>query len=299
MLAKRIPLNLILLTLVAVTLMGFVPVLVKWTNANETTIGIARLVIGTLGTLTLLASAKSLSTLTSITKKDWLWLALMGLVFAVHWYSYFLAINIASVSFAVIGVSTYGIHLLLLNRFFFKETIKPSEFSAIILAFTGVLIAAPSLNFDSNAFVGFSYGLISGFLYGLLSIMHKKTNHLPTHHRALGQFGFALICFSLFWTSSNWQLNTADWVNLLVLGVVCTLVAHTLWIKVSTELPANLTAILYYIYLPVAMGLSVLILDEVLSWQKLLGAGIIVSANIIIILMQSRKLPEPITSTKN
>ena len=47
MLAKRIPLNLILLTLVAVTLMGFVPVLVKWTNANETTIGIARLVIGT------------------------------------------------------------------------------------------------------------------------------------------------------------------------------------------------------------------------------------------------------------
>ena len=83
------------------------------------------------------------------------------------------------------------------------------------------------------------------------------------------------------------------------MGVVCTLVAHTLWIKVSTELPANLTAILYYIYLPVAMGLSVLILDEVLSWQKLLGAGIIVSANIIIILMQSRKLPEPITSTKN
>ena len=295
---NRIPLHLILLTLIAVTLMGFVPVLVKWTNANEATIGVARLFIGTVGTLILMASAKSLSSLATITRKDWLWLAMIGLVFSLHWYSYFLAIKIASVSFAVIGVSTYGIHLLVLNYFVFKEPIKKAEVLAIILAFTGVLIATPALNLDSDAFIGFSYGLVSGFLYGLLSIMHKKAGHLPTQHRALGQFGFALICFSLFWTSTNWQLNTADWLNLLCLGVFCTLVAHTLWIKVSTELPANITAILYYFYLPVAIGLSVIILDEVLNWQKLLGAAFIVMANVIIILMHSKKPPAVVISDR-
>jgi len=267
--------------------MGLVPVLVKWTSANEVTIGISRLFIGTLGTVLLMLNSKTLASIPLIRKGDWAWLVLIGSVFAIHWYSYFLAIKTASVSFAVIGVSTYGIHLLVLNFLIFKEAIKKIELAAIMLAFSGVIIATPSLDLNNSAFVGFSYGLVSGFLYALLSIIHKKASHLPTQQRALGQFGFALICFSLFWTSSDWQLSLPDWGNLLILGVVCTLVAHTLWIKVSTELPANLTAILYYFYLPVAISLSVFMLNEQLSWQKIMGASLIVLANIIIIIKHS------------
>jgi drug/metabolite transporter (DMT)-like permease len=75
----------------------------------------------------------------------------------------------------------------------------------------------------------------------------------------------------------------------VVLGVVCTLIAHTLWIKVSTELPGNITATVYYFYVPLAMGFSYFLFDEQLSWQKITGASLIILANITVMVLHRRK----------
>jgi drug/metabolite transporter (DMT)-like permease len=60
--------------------------------------------------------------------------------------------------------------------------------------------------------------------------------------------------------------------------------AHTLWINVTTKLNTTVTSLIFYIIIPVTMTVSYFWLDEEMKFNKLLGALMIVTANIIGIL---------------
>lgn len=47
--------------------------------------------------------------------RNWFDLFIIGAIFGLHWLTYFLSIKLSSASIGVIGVSTFGIHLLILN----------------------------------------------------------------------------------------------------------------------------------------------------------------------------------------
>lgn len=277
--------SLILTALSAILLMSFVPVLIRWTSANEATIGIIRLAIAATGIAALLILKRRNI---KLSRRDWYWLSALGLVFAIHWYTYFRSIKLAGASLAAIGVATFGIHLLLLNVFFFKERLNWSDGAAVLLAFAGIYIASPDIALENDKLGGFIFAIVSGFLYACLPIINRQIPHLSTNTRALGQFGFGLCGFLFLLPQAQFDLSIGDWGSLLVLGVVCTLVAHTIWIKASTELPTNFTAVIYYGYVPMAMLLSYWFLNEPITWGKIVGAGCIISANILVVLLHHR-----------
>ncbi len=267
------------LALFAVLLMSFVPVTIKFIDANEATIGIVRLSIAALGIAVILRFKQSF---TSITKKELGWLILLGIIFAGHWYTYFKSIKLANASLAAIGVATYGIHLLFLNRIFYREKLNIIDLAAVCVAFFGIYLTAPTLDLSNQKASGFFFAIISGLLYAGLPLINRKMPHLSTNTRALGQFGFALVIFCFLLPQANFSLSTNNWFWLVFLGVVSTLVAHTLWLKTSTELPTQITAVLYYCYVPLTIILSFFVLNEPLNWEKLVGAGLIIAANITV-----------------
>lgn len=283
---NKIPYKLILLALLAIFTMGFVPVLIYGIAANEATIGLVRLLIAGGGIALLMAARKQFHTLS---RSDVRWLVLLGLVFAVHWYLYFFSIKRAGASLAAIAVCTFGIHLLFVNRWFFKEPIRSRDMLAVLIAFAGVYLATPIEQGSETQLIGFVVGVISGFLYACLPPINRQISHLSTNYRALGQFGVGACCFALLWPITDWQLTTRDWSGLVVLGLMCTLLAHTLWNKVSTEMPGPFTAVIYYLYIPQAMVLSVWFLDEQLTWQMVVGAALIISANVLVVLTHRRR----------
>lgn len=266
--------------------MSFVPVLIRYTQANEATIGIVRLAIGASGLALFLVFKR---TQQQLSRKEWGWLVFLGFVFAIHWYSYFRSIKLADASLAAIGVATFGIHLLLLSAFILKEKLSVIDWLAVLIAFAGIYIASPDLAIDSDKLIGFLIAVLSGFLYACLPLINRQLSHLPTNTRGLGQFGFALVFFLMLLPQADFTLTTVDWVSLAILGVVCTLIAHTLWIKVSTELPANFTAVIYYGYVPLAMVMGYFFLGESITWQKVVGALLIIGANILVIFMHKKK----------
>lgn len=278
--------GLLLIALAAILLMGFVPIIIKWVSANEATIGLVRLSIAALGIALLL---KFKGRKLEVSKNDLKWLILLGFVFAVHWYTYFKSIKLSDASLAAIGVATFGIHLLFLNRVFYGEKLNAIDFVAVIVAFIGIYLTSPTLTFSETKVSGFFIAILSGFLYACLPLINRKIPHLSTNVRALGQFGFALIFFLPLLPMSNFQMPTNDWIGLIVLGVVSTLVAHTLWIKASTELPTSITAVIYYCYVPMAIILGFYFLDESLNWEKLTGASLIIGANIMVALFHKKK----------
>ena len=67
----------------------------------------------------------------------------------------------------------------------------------------------------------------------------------------------------------------------MVLAVVCTLVQHTLWTRLTTRLPTLTTSVLFYLAVPVTLVLGVTVLGERVSGWMLGGAALIVSGNLL------------------
>ncbi len=270
----------LLTAFIAVVLMASVPIVVKLVSASEIEVGTLRLLIASVGmTLWLKWSRVSWR----LTADQWRMLILLGITFAIHWYAYFKSIKLSTPSIAAIGVSTYGIHLVLLSAIFLKQKINVADGVALVLAMVGVYLVIPDLDWQSDYFQGLLVSIFSGILYACLPIIHQLGKEVPNRMRAWGQFSFALMVFLPFGLFESWQLGLNDWVGLVFLGVVATLIAHSLWVKATTELPGAIASMVYYLYVPLAMALSYVLVDEQITGLMILGAALIILANFLTI----------------
>lgn len=265
------------LALLAVTAMSAVPVLVKGTAANEVTIGLARLAIAVAIVAPLMFRKQRWRQLSA---RNYGRLAIIGLVFGLHWLCYFASIKLATASIGAAAVATFGVQYLLLAWWFNGEPFGLPEFAAVIVCLAGCLMITPDLSFQTDLSLGLAVGVFSGFLYACLPLLHQRARHMDSVQRSFGQFLFGLLFFVPLWRYSDWRLQTSDIIALLVLGIVCTAIAHGLWIKVTTELPALFTSLAYYLYVPIAVFSSALLLGESLTASKVTGVAMILAASI-------------------
>lgn len=265
--------------LIAVGLFGCIPVVVKLISANPYTIGIARLAVATtvLGGWMLLRRE-----LGAVARPDLLRLGAIGFFFFAHWLTFFLAIKASSASIAAIGLSTYGVDLLILGALFRREKTHALDVVAVLLAVAGAIAVVPSFDLKDDVVIGMVLSCLSAVFYAALPILHQRWAHIPTPTRALGQFAFALLFFLLFLPKADFaSLAARDWYGLLFLAVGVTLIAHSLWVRLTTRLSAAATSIIYYANIPFAVALSVLVLDEPLTARTLAGASLIVGGGVL------------------
>lgn len=261
-----------------VLLMGAVPVIIRHTAADAYAIGIVRLALAVGGLWLALAVA---GRPVRATPRQWALLALLGLVFGVHWITFFHSIKIASASIAVIGQSTFGIHLVVLGALIGHHQVTRLDLTAVALAVAGSVLVAPEWRLGNTETAGFLLAILSALLYALLPILHQRNADLPSATRSLGQFFFGLCFFLLFLPRADFDLAPSDWLWLFVLGTVCTLVAHTLWTRVSTRLPTVTTSVVYYLSVPISLVLSAWLLRETVTLRMVGGAGLIVLGNLV------------------
>ena len=266
--------------------MAGVPVFIKFTNANPYTIGIVRLAMATLLTLLLIIFKKESI---RIDRKGFFQLILIGIIFSIHWITYFFSIKIASATIGILGASTYGVHLILLGWIFLG--IRPTwvDWIAIIMAITGTMVILPAFTLSNQITLGLVIAIISGLFFAMLPIFHQRNRHMTGNQRALGQYFFAIPLFLLFAGQFDFQLADSDWYSLIYLGVIGTFLAHTFWINVTTKLPTTVSSLIFYIIIPITMTISHLWLKEEIGVDKILGAFLIVSANILGIYNRFRK----------
>jgi len=262
---------------IALALFGCIPVAVKYVHANAYTIGIFRLAVATTVALTASALFRKLGSL------RWEYLpklALIGFLFFGHWLTYFLAIKLASASIAAIGLSTYGVDLLLFGALAGHGRIQLRDAVAVVLAVAGAVLVVPDLRGGNAALGGLALSLLSALFYAALPILHQRASEISTSLRTTGQFGFALLFFLLFLPKSDWHLSSRDWAGLWFLAIAATLVAHTLWVRVTTRLTPATASVLYYGNVPFAVILGALVLHEPLTWRTAAGALLIIGGSV-------------------
>lgn len=259
-------------------LFGCIPVAVKLVSANPYTIGTFRLAFATLVLGAIMAARGQLR---RVPRRDLGRLAIIGFLFFGHWLTLFFAVKTSTASIGAIGLSTYGVDLLLLGALFAGERLRPIVVAAVLLAAAGAVLVLPSFNLRDKTALGMLLACLSALLYASLPLLHQRWSHIPTPMRTLGQFGFALAFFSLFITRTRWNLTPRDWAGLLFLAIGVTLIGHSLWVRVTTRLSPSVTSILYYGNIPIAITLGVLVLREPVSARTLVGAAMIVGGSVV------------------
>lgn len=275
--------SLVIMVLFTKLFLTLVPIAIKYTQANIWTIGIFRLAIACCF-FAIIVKKKFL--------KNYKKILILGPLFFIHWITYFMAIKTSTPSTAVIGLSSYGILLLLYSKFFFKIKIGAGSIFSILFALSGTFLIVDKFTFESSSMQGLLWGMTSAAAYALLPIIHQKNPAIPTTHKAFSQFLGAFIIFLILgFPQTDWNLETKDYSALIYLAIGGTILGHGMWVKVTETLKTTTTSAIYYLAIPLSMILEYIILDIAIGTQKIIGSMMVIVGNFMILYMQKKGRP--------
>ena len=265
---------------IAVFLAGFTGILGKLITLNE----------GLLVWYRLMITAVSLWALFFFRKKnvkiyfaDILKIFGIGAIAALHWVSFYGSIKYANVSIALVCFSAIGFFTAFLEPLVFRVKIDIVELLLGLLMIVGIYFI---FHFDPTYKTGIIIGLISALLASIFPILNKVIlKRIPaetvTLYELSGGFLFLSLLLpfylKLFPTEYIFP-NLQDWLWLLVLSWLCTVLAFNLSMKALHKISA-FTANLSYNLEPVY---GILLAFVVLGENKYLNKGFYIGLAFII-----------------
>jgi len=266
---------------IAVFLFGFAGLFGKFLSCDPFIIVLGRTFFASI-TLFVFARFFSKTVLFGFGKKEVLFFILQGILLAVHWWSFFLSIQISSVAVGLITFSTFPLFVTFLEPLFFREKLKTIDIIIAGAVFTGILLVIPDFNFSNNITKGGFFGIISGFTFAILALVNRRNAKISdTIAVAFYQNFFAAIFLVL--PILNLQIappQLLDLPNLIFLGVVCTALAHTLFIKSLIFIRAQTAAVIAGLEPVYGIILAFFILNEIPGIRTLIGGIIIIGTTV-------------------
>ncbi|HCY96827.1 EamA family transporter [uncultured Polaribacter sp.] len=206
---------------------------------------------------------------------------LTGIIIALHWVFFFMAIKESNVSVALVMMSTGAFFTSLIEPIFFKRKINVLEVFLGLLVIGGLYII---FNFESQYVLGIIYALIASFLGAVFSVLNgvfikKYTASTISFYQLL--FGVVFITAYLLLTNSFsldfFQISAQDWMYLVILSSICTAYAFIASVQVMKYLSpytVMLTINLEPIY-AIILALFIFGEEEQMSSTFYLGAFVV------------------------
>lgn len=201
-----------------------------------------------------------------------------------------------SVAASVVLTNTQAIFTAVLGHFIIKERVSSRTLVGLVGAMAGaafislfhggITTARGNLLALGAAFLGAVHALC-------LRKLRQRTPILPFMLAAECAITFYLLLFSRIFAVPLTGFDTASWRALLLLGLVSTLVGHTLLIYAIGYMKAYLV-MLAIVAEPVGASiLAAIFLHEIPSWQTLVG-GAVVLASILLAVYEREAIPSGI-----
>ena len=223
-----------------------------------------------------------------INLRDFFNFSLAGIIIALHWITFFEAIEQSNISITLAMFSTGAFFASLLEPIFFKRKIKPVEIILGCVVICGVFII---LNANINSFVGVLLGIVSALLASLFSVFNGKL--VQKNNPFLISFyeffsGVVFILLYLIFSNNLSDLSISsffsyDYLYVFILGSICTAYAFIASIYILKFL-SPYTLVLTYNLEPVyGILLAIFIFPdtEKMEFSFYIGTLIIISTIII------------------
>ena len=150
-----------------------------------------------------------------------------------------------------------------MNPSFFRTRVSRLHVVLSLVCLAGIALLIPRLSWADNIFQGVVYGLGSGVTFALLSIINRKLSfRYPSPAVAFYQDAFAaLFLFPVIFLRPV-VLTGRDIALLAVLGLLCTALAHSLFIAGMRRLSAQTASIISALEPVYGIALAALLLGE-------------------------------------
>ena len=274
--------NPIITTHIAVFLFGFSVLFGKFFSFSPVYIVLGRTFFASIALLIFISFFKK-TPIKPASLKDAFSFALQGLLLAFHWVCFFYSIQISTVAVGLLTFSTFPLFVTFLEPLFCEEKLYIKDIILACLILTGTSLVIPSLDFSNNITKGGCIGILAGFTFALLAIVNRENaKKLNPFSIALHQNFFA----TLFLLIPAFLINSplplySDLPLLAVLGIFCTALAHSLFIKSLANIKAQTVSIITGLEPVWGIILALFFLNEVPNLQTIAGGIIIISASVI------------------
>ncbi|MCL6524001.1 MAG: DMT family transporter [Thermoflavifilum sp.] len=166
------------------------------------------------------------------TRQQWTMLWINGVLIGMHWICFFASIKYSNVSVALVCFSTSSLFTALLDPVVNRQRqLQWRQVMLSLLALAGILVL---FRFNTQYRMGIALGLLAAILSALFTLLNEKpAQHIPARTLSMYELLFAWLTLTLI---SPWYVHLqgffwpqkADWLYLLILSWLCTVLAFTL-----------------------------------------------------------------------
>jgi drug/metabolite transporter (DMT)-like permease len=259
---------------VAVVLFGLAGLFGKWLVLSPLIIVLGRVFFASLALLIIFLFSKQNIRISPI--KNYALFVLLGFILAVHWAAFFQSIQISTVAIGLLSYSSFPVFTAFLEPLFFREKIDLSMILLALFCVIGIFLIIPRFDLSNSTYRGVLWGLLAGFTFSVLTILNRKLSQeysslLITFYQDFWATIFLLPFFFIL----KPRLDNRDILLLLFLGIFCTALSHSLFIKGMRHIKAQTAAIISSLEPVYGIIMALIILREVPSLRTVLG-GIVI-----------------------
>lgn len=168
--------------------------------------------------------------------KTMLTLVIGGIVVALHWVTFFMAIKISNVSIALATMSTGAFFTALLEPFWYGRKIVGYEIIFGIVVMLGLYIM---FRVETGYLLGMLLALVSSFLSATFSLINGKlTQQQRPSVISFYELGSGVLFLTIYLAISGsfdqqfFQLPLNDWIFIFILASICTAYAFIASVKI-------------------------------------------------------------------
>ncbi len=232
---------------IAVFLAGFTAILGVLIKLNEGLLVWYRLLLSVIALLILQYYTKQLQ---KLPLKQALKIGSVGIIVAIHWVAFYGSVKYANVSVALVCFSATSFFTALFEPFILQRKINFIELALGAMAVVGIYII---FDFHPQYKLGIIFGIVSAMGSALFPIFNKTIlNNYSPQTVTLYELGGGLVALSvlvpiyLLQFPATYYLPTlTDWVWLLVLALLCTVLSFNLQLNALKKLSAFTTNLTY------------------------------------------------------
>ena len=211
-------------------------------------------------------------------RRDGALLVAQGGLLALHWTAFFQSINVSTVAIGLLAFSSFPLFTAALEPLLLRQRPSRLQLAGALCVLPGVYLLAPKLTLTSSATRGVLWGLLAGATFALLSVSNRwLARAYPSAVISLYQDAAAAVVLApvLLIAHPARLFAPRQLLLLLTLGVLCTAIAHTLFIEGMRHATAQLASLIATLEPVWGIGFALLVLGEVPTARTLAGGAII------------------------
>lgn len=267
----------------AMGIFGTIGIFVRYIPLSSAMIAFCRAILGLLFLAAVMLLSGKKPDLTAI-KRNLPLLILSGGAMGFNWILLFESYKHTTVATATVCYYLAPL-LLLLASPLIGERLTAKKLLCIGIALLGLVLVSgvtdsglPKL----HELQGILFGLGAAGLYATVMFLNKKLSPIPAYDKTILQLGSAAMVILPYLLLTEQaqisQMTPVSWVLLIVVGVLHTGVAYSLYFGSMKALPAQTIAVFSYLDPVIAVLLSALLLRESMSAANIIGSALILGS---------------------